>query len=62
MMPSLREVDSMTEQQRAVLLKQSTAALVTDPKDWQARAVFTLLNDAAVCSWLAWDTGATTRP
>jgi hypothetical protein len=53
--PSLRELDSMTEEQRSALLKDSAAALARNFKDIENRKVFLLLNNRAVRKWLSTD-------
>jgi hypothetical protein len=53
--PSLRELESMTEEQRCALVNESTAALARNFEDIAAREVLALLNDHAVRKWLSTD-------
>jgi hypothetical protein len=53
--PSLKELDSMTEEQAYALMKQSTAALARNFKNGAAREMVALLNDRSVRKWLSTD-------
>jgi hypothetical protein len=51
--PSIIDIKAMSQDQIEIILHSSAKALAADPTDVQSRATFSLVNDHAVCKWLA---------
>jgi hypothetical protein len=51
--PSIKELEAMTEGQIECILSSSAKTLEANPNDYEARILFHLLQDAAVREWLA---------
>jgi hypothetical protein len=50
---SIKDIEAMTQDQIEIILHASTKALAADPTNVESRATFSLVNDHAVCNWLA---------
>jgi hypothetical protein len=50
--PSIKELESMSQDQIEIILCSSAKAWATDPADTESRALFYLLNDQTVRQWL----------